>query len=118
MNKYEIEEVNKKARKYSDWVKAQCGNTMYLTDQFLDSLENAYATGMLHALNGLWRKVTPMDYPPSYTDVLCLGETGDVGILQVIYDAKHGNAPVWHPRVKCKITHWMPIPEKPKTEDK
>lgn len=118
MNKYDIERVNEKARKYADWVKQQCGNTLPITNVVLDALENAYATGMFHAINGMWRKVTPKDYPAPYTEVLALGETGDVGLLQVILDKEHGNAPIWFPRVNCKITHWMPIPTPPTNTDK
>lgn len=70
-----------------------------------------FTTGALWMLSNSWREFSPRNCPPFYTDVLVLGETGDVAIRQIIHDSKDSRISVWYPKVKCKITHWMPIPK-------
>lgn len=65
--------------------------------------------GMIPARE-LWRPLTPGDCPSPQEEAICLGETGDIAILRLIL---RKGQPMWHPPVKCRITHWMPLPEPP-----
>lgn len=75
-----------------------------------------YSTGALWMLGNMWQEFTPRNCPPLETEVLVLGATGDVAIHQIILDPKDKRIQVWFPEVKCRITHWMPIPKKPTME--
>ncbi len=78
----------------------------------------AYIAGATEALASQWIELTPNSTPPINQDVLCLGETGDVAVLQMTYShlKPMGYQLTWLPKVNCKITHWMPIPSLPKPE--
>lgn len=57
-----------------------------------------------------WHDLTPSEHPGVDEEAICLGETGDIAILRLIL---RKGQPMWHPPVKCRITHWMPLPEPP-----
>ncbi len=88
-------------------------------NEFRDALAEIYKAGAKEALAGQWIELTPNSSPPLNQEVLCLGDTGDVAVLQMVYTNLRpmGHQLTWLPKVKCRITHWMPIPELPKIEE-
>lgn len=59
-----------------------------------------------------WIDVTQQ--PPQYARVLCLTTAGRVELCEVIGDYSDDETTYYEQANGTSITHWMPLPEKPK----
>lgn len=79
------------------------------------SFYEGFLAGAEYALSHLWRELTKCDCPIPEQDVMIYGETGDIIVARIVW---HNGVQKWFPEVKCRVTHWMPIPQPPKPEEK
>lgn len=113
-----MKKLEEKAQAYADRKADGTSEVWHFMDEVYTELKDAYMAGATEALASQWRPFSMDNSPYIGQEVLILGETGDVILAKIIDQPikPFGHVHVWHPEVKCKVTHWLPIPELPKTE--